>query len=320
MKTSIALCTYNGEKFLKKQLDSILEQTTIVDEIVVCDDGSKDNTVSILNAYKEAHPHIFKIFINEKNLRSVKNFEKAMSLCSNEIIFLCDQDDLWIPEKVEIFLKHFKENTEISVIASNGFGINDNGEILDVITIWDVIGFLRKRNYKLDYYEILNITGNVATGATMAVKKEFLPKILPFPQIKEFHHDEWIALISSLEKKFDFLDEKTIYYREHDNQQVGGVFYKNTIKNKAGLLGLFTQNFDDKSFANYKFLLKRVANTYKKNKNLYEKADVQKDLFKQNLQHFQNLFLEMKKEMRTGHPIKSFLLDRADKITKKRQL
>ena len=87
MKTSVALCTFNGEKYLRKQLDSILEQTVAVDEIVVCDDLSTDATLSILNQYKETFPNIFKIHANEKNLRSVKNFEKAISLCENEIVF-----------------------------------------------------------------------------------------------------------------------------------------------------------------------------------------------------------------------------------------
>ena len=77
MTTSVALCTFNGEKFLKEQLDSILNQTVTIDEIIVCDDGSTDATISILNSYKEKFPEIFNIYINEENLRSVKNFEKG---------------------------------------------------------------------------------------------------------------------------------------------------------------------------------------------------------------------------------------------------
>lgn len=86
-KISVALCTYNGEKFIHQQIDSILNQSLKVDEIVVCDDGSTDETQNILAKYQNKYPSIFKIHINEKNLRSVKNFEKAISLCSGEIIF-----------------------------------------------------------------------------------------------------------------------------------------------------------------------------------------------------------------------------------------
>jgi Glycosyltransferases involved in cell wall biogenesis len=96
MTTSVALCTFNGEKFLRQQIDSILNQSMKVDEIVVCDDRSKDATIDILNGYQKKYPSVFKIYQNESNLGSVKNFERAVSLCSNEIIFLSDQDDFWI--------------------------------------------------------------------------------------------------------------------------------------------------------------------------------------------------------------------------------
>lgn len=320
MKTSVALCTYNGEKFLKKQIDSILEQTVKVDEIIVCDDQSTDKTVSILNLYKQQYPELFSIFINEENLRSVKNFEKAISLCSNEIIFLSDQDDIWIPEKVEIFINHFIENPKLSVIASNGFVVNDNDEVLDVLAIWDVIKFLREKNKTLDYYEIINISGNIATGATMAIKKKYVSRTLPFPIIQEFHHDEWIALVASAENKFDFIDQKTIFYRKHDEQQVGGISYQNTPKRRAALIQYFSPDFSDKSFSNLKFLLKRVVTAYTKNKNLSRNESVQMEFFSYNLQYFKNLFFVLKCEMKKKYPVKTFFLNLTDKISKKRQL
>lgn len=320
MKISVALCTYNGEKFLKKQIDSILSQTIKVDEIVVCDDGSQDATIAILNAYREIYPELFRIFINHENLRSVKNFEKAISLCSHDIIFLSDQDDIWIPEKVAIFIHHFNINPDISVIASNGFVIDDQDEVLDVLTIWDVVTFLRKENSDLNYYEIINISGNIATGATMAFKKDFIGQTLPFPIVSAFHHDEWIALVASLEKKFDFIDNRTIYYRKHDDQQVGGIFYENTKKRIKSLVDFFTPDFANQSFKNYKFLLKRVANTYLKNKNLYDNTTVKREIFEKNLDYFQNLFVKLKIEMVNKYPVRTFFLDITDKISSKRQI
>lgn len=320
MKISVALCTYNGEKFLKKQIDSILSQTIKVDEIVVCDDRSQDGTLRILNGYQSQYPDVFRVFINDENLRSVKNFEKAISKCTGDLIFLSDQDDIWIPEKVEIFIDHFDKNPELSVLASNGFVINDQDEVLDVLTIWDVVTFLRKENSPLNYYEIINISGNIATGATMAIKREFIGKTLPFPSIPGFHHDEWIALVASLEHQFDFLDVKTIYYRKHDAQQVGGIFYENTPKRKKSLIDFFTPDFDERSFKNYKFLLKRVSNTYHKNKNLYDSAMVKKEFFRDNLEYFRTLFFKLKKEMKDKYPVKTYFLDIADRINKKRQL
>jgi len=101
MKLSVALCTFNGEIFLKEQLDSILNQSINIDEIIVCDDQSTDNTKQILESYKKDNPDLFKIYYNEKNLRSNKNFEKAIKLTSGDYIFLSDQDDIWKENKVE---------------------------------------------------------------------------------------------------------------------------------------------------------------------------------------------------------------------------
>lgn len=100
---SIAMATYNGEKYLKEQLDSIYAQTYKNIEVIVCDDCSSDKTVEILDEYKEKYG--LKYYINEKNLGFKKNFEKAISLCSGDFIALADQDDIWIESKIEIFLK-----------------------------------------------------------------------------------------------------------------------------------------------------------------------------------------------------------------------
>ena len=220
MKTSVALCTFNGEKYLRKQLDSILEQTVAVDEIVVCDDLSTDATLSILNQYKETFPNIFKIHANEKNLRSVKNFEKAISLCENEIVFLCDQDDMWIPEKVEVILNQFKISPELQVIATNAFIINDDEDMLNVSTIYDIPSKTTK-----EMKEILFFHQNFCTGATIAMRKEFADDLMPFPPENLYHHDEWIALKASLKNQLLFLNDRLIKYRIHQNQLVGGVIF-----------------------------------------------------------------------------------------------
>ena len=101
MKISVAICTFNGEKFLQEQINSILEQTLKVDEIVICDDCSTDNTWDILKDYKTNNPSLFQIHRNEINLKSNKNFEKAIGLCTGCYIFLSDQDDIWKNDKVE---------------------------------------------------------------------------------------------------------------------------------------------------------------------------------------------------------------------------
>ena len=97
---SVAMATYNGEVYLRKQLDSILHQSLPVDEIIICDDQSSDGTVDIIQEYIKQYPHIH-LYKNEQNLGYKRNFKKALSLCSKEYIFLCDQDDIWDSDKVK---------------------------------------------------------------------------------------------------------------------------------------------------------------------------------------------------------------------------
>jgi glycosyltransferase involved in cell wall biosynthesis len=228
MKTSVAICTYNGEKYIREQIDSILNQTQKVDEIVVCDDRSSDKTIEIIEDYALANPNLFRIYINEVNLRSVKNFEKAIGLCTGDIIFLSDQDDAWIPEKVAEYVDYFNQNANIKVIASNGFCINDDSQIEEKYSIWEVPQFLKEKGATYDYFSIINYVSNLATGASMAFRREIVADILPIPVVKNFHHDEWIAIVASRNNEFVLLNKKYFYYRTHNTQQVGGVFYDKT--------------------------------------------------------------------------------------------
>lgn len=320
MTTSVALCTYNGELFLRKQLDSILAQTIHVDEIVVCDDCSTDSTQEILEEYRMKHPNIFKIHINESNLRSVKNFEKAISLCENEIIFLSDQDDLWVKEKVEEYLYFFKNNLEIDAVCSNGYAIDENDNVLDVLSIWDVIAE-KKQSSIINYFEILHYVGNFSTGASMAARKRLLQECLPFPTIENFHHDEWIALIAAFKNRFAFLPKKYFFYRKHNNQQVGGVFFEKTLRKKNQILNYFDiDDQSDKSFKHYKHLLKRLSVSYKKNKVLIESSNLYKHHFSSTPKITEDLFYLYKNRMETLYPIKSYVLKLVDKLNNKRQI
>lgn len=320
MKTSVAICTYNGERFLNQQLDSILNQTHPVDEIVVSDDQSTDSTVSILNSYKEQYPELFKIHINKENIRSVKNFEKCISLCENDIIFLCDQDDIWVDDKVEKMLKAFEESKEIAVICTNGFGIDDKNNRLDVISRWDIPKYVRANGYRFDYFNILNLLDNFCTGATMAIRRDIKKDILPFPIIEDLHHDGWIGLVSALQEKLFFLDEKLIFYREHSSQQVGNVFLENTKKTRSDLTNYFSIDREKKSFKEYKRFLKRFSEAYLKNKALLENHPDQSDFFKRNMLELKSRFEQNRLEMKSEFPIKTMLLRIGDIFANKRQI
>jgi glycosyltransferase involved in cell wall biosynthesis len=106
---SIAMCTYNGERFIKEQLDSILNQTYKNFELIITDDDSSDKTITIIKEYIKQDKRI-KLYQNNSNLGFIKNFEKAISLCSGDYIVLADQDDIWKVNKLEIFLEQIKDN------------------------------------------------------------------------------------------------------------------------------------------------------------------------------------------------------------------
>ena len=319
MKISVAMCTYNGEVFLEQQIDSILNQTMKVNEIVVCDDGSNDRTHLILEKYSLKFPNLFRIYKNEINLRSVKNFEKAISLCTGDYIFLSDQDDIWVNIKVNDYVTYFKQNIRIDVIASNGFCIDDDGKVKEKYAIWDVPEFLKERNINFKYYELILMVANIATGASMAFRKSVIQKILPIPIINGFHHDEWIAIISSIKNSFTLLNEKYFYYRIHSNQQLGGVFYNKTPKVKKELINNFDLNEKCYHFKDYKRRLKKLCYWYEKNKYL-TKIETDKTDFFVILNEIENNYYNCKKIMSSKYPIKSFLLNKIDGYTHKRQL
>jgi len=278
MKISVAVCTYNGEKFLHQQIDSILNQTFKVSEIVICDDGSSDETQNILSEYKNNCPEIFKIFINPSNLKSVKNFEKTISLCTGDLIFLSDQDDVWAQHKVMTYIDYFERHNDIAVLCSNGYIIDDRNVDIESYTLWDTPEFLLQNNKEIDYYTIFSTIGNFATGASMALKKSFIDNIIPFPIIEGFHHDEWIALKAAEQKKFAFLNEKLFYYRVHTAQQVGGISYPQNEISKEKIIHKFDYTKEPKTFRDFKIKIRTLCDKERK--------------FKQYLDHTQNNTIE----------------------------
>lgn len=223
MKVSVALCTYNGERFLDEQLKSILNQLKPGDEVIICDDCSQDQTVPIIQHYSNQYPGIIQLCINDQNLGGKKNFEKALSLCTGDIIFFSDQDDIWQPEKVEIMVTELQNRPQCLGAFSDGYLIRENGgpysySFLDSFgcTLTDRAEFIKKG--ACDY--VLTFS-NIVAGAMLAIKKEAIPLVYPFKLMDKMWHDEWIALVLSSVNKFMFVDQKLIQYRLHPAQQLG---------------------------------------------------------------------------------------------------
>ena len=311
---SVALCSYNGEKYIHQQIDSILSQTHKPSEIVVCDDGSTDRTPEILAEYQKQYPEIFRIHFNEINLRSVKNFEKAISLCSKAIIFLSDQDDIWAENKAEKIVSFLDNHAEIDVVATNGFCIDENGAVHEKYSLWDAPVFLKEKGKNIDYFEIILLC-NIATGASMAFRAALKPEIMPFPVLKDYHHDEWIALNTARKGRFEFLNDKLFYYRTHQEQQVGGVFFDKTEEGKAKLMRFF--DLEPTSFSSYKRLLKRLLRFYEINVIIENKN--QGHTFCNTSQSIKERYDALKKEFKNKFPLKSRILFLVDKIMGKKR-
>lgn len=229
MKVSVALCTYNGESYLQEQLDSILNQSRSVDEILVCDDISTDTTFAILEGYAKKYPNLFKLVKNETNLRSVKNFEKAIGLCTGDIIFLSDQDDSWLPEKVYEVIRFFDENENIDAVFTNAFFMNETSQILKD-DLWNSNFFQPQKKEIFDLFKYLIFKKNCVTGATLCIKKNVKDYIFPFPEVANLHHDYWIAILVAYRAKLGYLNKKLIRYRIHSEQQVGATLHRSKLK------------------------------------------------------------------------------------------
>ncbi|MDR0558587.1 MAG: glycosyltransferase family 2 protein [Prevotellaceae bacterium] len=202
---SVCLAAYNGEKYIKEQLDSILCQLSTNDEVIVSDDGSTDNTLSIIAAYNDSR---IKIFHNEIKKGIIGNFENALNQAQGDYIILSDHDDVWLPHKVEKCLSVLQHAV---LVFSNVIVVDENlNKIRLIYEKENRNGFIR------------NIIKNNFIGATIAFNKSLLYKILPIPSCIHMH-DHWIGLIAELTGTVVYISEPLILYRRHsDNASLTG--------------------------------------------------------------------------------------------------
>lgn len=232
MRVSIALCTYNGEKYLQKQLESIASQSFPPSELIVCDDGSSDATVDILDKFSKTVSFAVRIFHNKVNLGSTKNFEQAISLCAGDVIALCDQDDVWISSKLEEAIYEFRTRSNLDALFTDAEIIDEMSELIH-LRLWQSIEFTPKLQSKFRSEDPVSVLlkRNVVTGSTLMIRSSCRNSILPIPP--SWIHDGWIAWILALKNKIDFIPKPLIYYRLHLTQQVGPPPL--TIRGKCGL-------------------------------------------------------------------------------------
>lgn len=212
LSISIAMCTYNGERFLREQLESILAQSLVPDEIVICDDGSQDETVKLAKSILANCGIDVQIIRNPKNLGYKKNFEKAIGLCHGDIIFLSDQDDVWNADKIRIMTDTLmKENADL---------VFHDAELVDLQlhhlapSFWETMRFDPRPFYHGEYSRL--VIHNVVQGSACAFKKRIFERAYPFPEAAV--HDEWLALTAAMTGKMIPVPKVLMKYRQGNNQ------------------------------------------------------------------------------------------------------
>lgn len=224
LRISVALCTYNGELYLKEQLESILKQSRIPDEVVICDDGSADRTVEMIRDFAQAATFPVRIFVNTTRLGSTKNFEQAIRLCEGDVIVLCDQDDCWYETRLSLSERAFLNNQSIGLAFTDADLIDEDSRLLGV-RYWETCGLSESRIKKMQNGMALDVLlrHNVILGSMMAFRANLRDILLPIPEMT--WHDLWIALIVSVISEIEIIPVSSIRYRKHSAQQAGVLYY-----------------------------------------------------------------------------------------------
>lgn len=236
-KIDILMATYNGEKYLSEQIDSIIFQTYKNWNLLIRDDGSSDSTFEILKEYEKKDSRI-KIISDEKgNLGIVKNFEELLKISDSNLIMFSDQDDVWVENKLELYLSKIKNfRNEGFLIHSDAVLFSETKEKILKNTF--ISGKIKKMGLKNIFFNYF------VQGATILISKEIKKFILPFSE-EVYLHDRYTHIISELFFKRIFIKEPLIYYRQHSNNQIGA---KSTFKS------LFYKRYFDKR--DYKMIKK----------------------------------------------------------------
>lgn len=209
MKLSVCMTTYNGEKFIKRQLNSVVNQIKEHDEIIVVDDCSSDQTVTLI---EETFGDRIKVFKNSENLGVIKSFEKAISKANGDIIFLCDQDDIWEDNKVERVLEAFKEQ-KAALVAHDALVVDNSENIIH--PSWNTYNGNTQKGI------VGNIIKNSFTGCCMAFNSDIKNEVIPFPKGIEMH-DQWIAIVAMLKRqKIVYIDAPLMKYVRHGGNVTG---------------------------------------------------------------------------------------------------
>lgn len=208
MSVSVCMATFNGARYVSRQLTSILDELADDDEVIVIDDCSSDGTVEVVRHLGD--PRIT-VHVNHRNRGEVFSFGRAMALARNDFLFLSDQDDIWVPGRVALMRRRLIE-TEASVVSSNFDWIAANEDPINVK--YDGVSSESSRRHFRNILDIFFGRTNYY-GCAMALRREFVPVVVPIPRFVE-SHDLWIALASNMARSNLHIDDRTLLKRKHD--------------------------------------------------------------------------------------------------------
>lgn len=271
-KVDILLATYNGEKYLREQLDSLLNQTYTNFRIIISDDMSTDSTRKILEEYVQKDNRII-VHMQKNNIGVVSNFEFLLNKVESKYYMFSDQDDIWYEDKIEKTVKKLEETDSDLVFTDLEVVDNQLNVIYD--SYWELKG-LKEKILKYNSFEALYLN-NYVTGCTILAKNETIAKILPIPKNSIYIlHDYWLALIISQNGKIEFLNEPTIKYRQHKDNKVGSKTKSETLPSLKEIRKLFID------------VKKQHFNVFIENEDKFENDEI-RALNKEALEYYKHL-------------------------------
>lgn len=205
---SVCMAVFNGEKFLEQQILSLVLQISKLDEVIIVDDASTDASFEIIN---NSNLYNKKLFINEVNLGHVKTFEKALNTAVGDIVFLSDQDDVWLQDKITTVKKIFDLNPSVNLVhhellyVDSELRVSDRHLRLINYGLQNRFGFLLRQFYKPELF-----------GCGIAIRKSLIEKLLPFPRCV-YAHDHWLSIVAALYGDIYMSPLQLVKYRQHSN-------------------------------------------------------------------------------------------------------
>ncbi|BAU63113.1 putative glycosyltransferase [Stanieria sp. NIES-3757] len=221
MIIDIVLATYNGEKYIEEQIQSILRQSHTNWNLLIRDDLSQDKTLEIIKQYQVQYPEKIKIINSFRRLGTSQNFSKILASTTSDYVMFCDQDDVWLPNKIEITLNKIftmekKYGKNCPLLVHTDLKVIDQNLSLISNSFWHYQNLNPKQGNNLRRL----LVQNVITGCTVMINKPLKNLILPIPS-EAIMHDWWIALVASVFGKIDYIDIPTVLYRQHQSNDTG---------------------------------------------------------------------------------------------------